>query len=422
MGFFDEMNGPPPIVPGAPTFAQISSTPGMQAPASQLTPSAAPVVSSPVRMSFWDRLKRAGQNISGNINPNPQALVDSGLISQADLQHARSRGLLDFGLGVLGQPAMGTFGQALAGGVNNMRQGFNEAIQQPIQQMGEAQNVGYQQSILRNRAAIGSMFMPQRGDTPQQTTQKLMQAYQAYVAAGDMEMAGKIGETLKGSFDNASKPMEVEYKDTGNQLVPINKLTGQPIPWLQPMPKQMSDDAKSYRDAQQALATTNAASNREDRLVQQYNGEIKPYVDQSRQIQSAYAAIPGATKHDITAEPELLYNGLTLAHPGMQVPRNELQSYQGSVGPVGNVSRLFEKLQNGKGGALLTDDQVKGLINVVRSAHQNTLNDVAPIRADYAKRAARWQVDPQVFDDPTEMLPALSSGGSQQVRDLLKTK
>lgn len=89
---------------------------------------------------------------------------------------------------------------------------------------------------------------------------------------------------------------EVDWKDTGASLVPVNKFTGQPVPGMKPIPKGMTP-GESARLAQEAQGVTYHTD--ENGQIVALPSKLKP-----GQVPTAVAAMaPGGTGEALGAKP-----------------------------------------------------------------------------------------------------------------------
>lgn len=284
----------------------------------------------------------------------------SGFLSEEERRRLQERAgqnaMLQAGLSMLANSGYSqtpvSLGQILGAGGQAGLQGYQSTLQQ-----------GAQDVIMQQR--MQEMKRKQAQDMMQM--QAVEQAAQQYPEYADAIRANP--ELLK-DIVKSQINVEVEYKDAGDRLVPVNKRTGEPVSNLQPIPKVETTDK-----------LTNLIRIR-DRLVAENpnNPNIKPYNDAiEKESQRAPAQVT-----QINMPFESNYQK-TL---GTKVAETQLNEYETANKAANNIQKIDMTLNQ-----IQNSDATTGLgaevINNVNRFRAQFLND---------KKAGKKVADTQILD------------------------
>lgn len=216
------------------------------------------------------------------------------------------------------------------------------------------------------------------------------------VSAGASLVAPKTDGTFESVFTAPTAPTKrsVEWKDTGDQLVPVYSDTGEDVPGLAPKPKGMTPGQNAVNPQQQAQI---AASLRDD------------FRNDSKTFQGVADAFQRVT--DSSSDPSgagdvaLLYNYLKVLDPASTVREGEFQTVGSSGGLPTQVQGFFNKMVNGKLPDQLRGDIVNRATRLYRGQEGRYKTQVLD---RYAGLAKRYGVDPSEFSDPRAQVPTSS--------------
>jgi hypothetical protein len=288
------------------------------------------------------------------------------------------------------------------------------------------------------------------------TQQELMANIIRYgTATGD----SKIGEDLAlGLAKQAFTPKEIEYKDLGNQLLPVYKTTGEPVPGLKPLPKGMTPDQEqqakwdqfkyanpSATDLMQNKTSlrgqdiTVRGQNMTDLRSKQQN-EInagKTVFERTNTLRNDFAGLPEVKSWNVVqpllvsardaakdttggSDLNLIYAMGKVMDPGSVVREGELQ-LAGNTGSFGEKLKGYYK--SVAAGGNLSPAVKKDLLNQIESRAKNQQQLYTNTKTKYGEIAKQYGLNPnELFVEGITTPPTATSSLRSQADAILGNK
>lgn len=364
-------------------------------------PSPVPV---PRRRSLFER-------IAENMMPS-QGL--EGVLSPEQLNSARSTGLTQVGLSLLGGAPNETgaplsFSQQLARSISQGQGAFRDATGAAAQALAlKEQQAALQEAkaekerVKQSRAAMAAKFPPAQGETPQQTARRLNSMLAEMIAEGiDNDgiraLSGYLAANNALLREEKKEPME-PLDETPNVLDPK---TGKPSirfrdrntgeVWYEPMkPEEPSFAAQSANEQRQFT--------RERQLATDYATMSKQFGPVAEYYANANASRNEALAGNAIAQHSLVFNYMHVLEPTSVVREGEYAAVAKRNGVGDRVANLIALVDRG---TFLPKQQVQEIqdeLDRIVATKQPMLKN----RMDqFRRRAERWGVDPaNVIFDP----------------------
>jgi hypothetical protein len=408
--------GPNTAMGGGGGIEQHSGLLGMQAPQPITANPVAPPPPHADTRSIIDKIRDGIGQVPAALMPAPQGM-DS-LLSPDDVGAARGRGVLDFGLSLLGN-AQGQnggnapgLGASLAAGVQAGRAGYQGALDSTVQGRMTGMQLGQQAHILQGRQAIGQ-FM-QKNMTGDQTNDfaVLRKAYMLSAAMGDHETMKALSPLLE--KDPSFQKQELSHVDMGDKIGILDPRTGQVVRTYPKGKLPMSDEARASMEASLGLRRESLdarqeqqASTREARMVSQYDQNTKRQQAQAIALQSLNEMRSGAFKGDPVSQQTALQDFIRLVLPGQIVSQGELHKYANQLGLGQKGALMLQRLDNGQP---LDMSVIKSIYNHADALAKSARGAGDYYRKQFQKRGAKYKIDPEAFVDHFGFLDQTQGG------------
>lgn len=240
----------------------------------------------------------------------------------------------------------------------------------------------------------------------------------------------KIGEDLVlGLAKQQFAPKEIEYKDLGNQLLPVYKTTGEPVPGLKPLPKGMTPDQEQQakwdqfkyanpsatdlmqnKTALRGQSITLRGQDMTDLRAKQQN-EInagKTVFERTNSLRNDFAALPEVKSWNVIqpllvsardaakdttggSDLNLIYAMGKVMDPGSVVREGELQ-LAGNTGSFGEKLKGYYK--SVAAGGNLSPAVKKDLLNQIESRAKNQEQLYTNTKTKYGEIAKQYNLNP----------------------------
>lgn len=344
---------------------------------------------APSNISKWDKIKaalgNAGNTAMSNMMPDPKGL--EGLLSPEDFAASRKEGLLNLGLSLLSdggyRPAAEqvSFGQALSHGITSARDAYGQSIDRTLHDKQVGQQVRQQRSILDSRAAIAKAYQAAPGETFEQGRKRLFSMFNAYTAAGDTEMAGKLEPVVRAIHE--AKSANVGHVDLGDKVGIIDPKTGNV---LSTIPKGETP-GQGRSDARAAANETRTQTLQKNTIVRDFARATADYT----KAEGAYSTLQGARanpKNFLTPMAALDAFARTI-NPGAAVRVGTLQMIKqyGSFGD--KTQRYLDMASKGQWPPQMMD-QIYSLVDGIMADHTT---EFSRLREEAVARGADSGVD-----------------------------
>lgn len=402
------LTSPPPQVP--PNGTGPTPPPGpMATPALPPGPGAVAPTVAPPQGPQHHGIAGAVLSLLSHFDPRPKAPAGyQGLLSPEEIQQARP-GILQSLIGSPDAPSS--------------EDRYRSNLDHVLQLHGVATQIAEQRRILDNRRAIEAKYPLPPNPTMDEIRNNLAQRYDAYIGAGDTEMAKEIGSSLRGIM-TAPKAETSKLLQPGDILV--NPSTGTPIAanpsqgkeqtpqlfvgkdgnsiWVRPG-ESIPPGAKPW-SAEIATARINAqasqaASKDAEGYSRAFQAQIKPLRDRAGVIDQAIKTIGDAADERDPAKQRALYssaiaNFIQAADQKAQIRWQLLNYYKENIDPsvAGKWNVLRERLLKGT----LPQYTMQALLSHLQGLRTMVYNEIETQRQGWAKRKP----------DAADMLPPTS--------------
>lgn len=353
---------------------------------------------------------------------NPQAQPESmSLFSDEDMSNARGRGLMGFGLSLLGDsgwaPKYGgpTLTQSLGRAGTAGLEAFDAAKQNALTSRMQHMQIRDAERLSKSRAAIMQKYPISPNMTSEQTIDTLERMFAEFSAAGDHEMSGKIGEVLKSYGGNraaAKAPQEIRV---GNEVILRDPTTGKVVDRypIRPSPKDPNapDTAQQLRDQRMFQ--------REQQLTDDFNRDTRDIRGAAREINGAISEVPRAMQGDGAAQVNILYAFVKAMDPASVVREGEVALARLASPFWQQAQSLLTKYMSGESVVMPPQmlEKMGELMQRRLRGYERSVNE----RADYyTGRAKRWGLDatdafPRLnLNQPTPEASAPTGGRAEQ--------
>jgi hypothetical protein len=363
---------------------------------------------------FGGLFSRIGSGIRSGVNkaeerimPEPQGL--EGLLSPGDIASARRQGMLDLGLSLLGDHSA-HFGEALAHGIQSARGSYGNSVNQTMQQQVAGQDVRQHMNILKARQQIAQQFPPQPGEQPAQTIDRMKGMFAAYMQAGDLESAGKLGEVLK-SIGKDAAPPALQHVDAGDKILVVDPRDGHTI---REIPK-----GAAPKSGDTVAADRRYGSEQTNKILDDYRTDSAEF----RKAISGYEVLKGAIAHPGMAQPFAVLDAYArVINPGAVVRQGTMQVLQEMGSYDQKMRRWIDMAQKGQWPPDMLQS-IKGTIDGIMAEHYQSYQDGARKRALLRGKQAGVDITPFLenynFAPPGAAAPAAAGGDAAKVRKLL---
>lgn len=313
-------------------------------------------------------LQRAGANLM----PEPKGL--EGLLSPEDIAAARRQGLLRFGIDMLSNPAP-HFGEALAHGLDAAQGAYGQNVNQTMQTQMAGQDVRQKMNILKARQQIATQFPPAANESPAQTIDRMKGMFAAYMQAGDLESAGKLGEVLKSIGKEAAPPV-LQHVDAGNKVLAIDPRTGSVV-------KEYPKGAAPKDPNAPVAAADHYKAEQTNKILDDFRSESAEY----RKAQSGYEVLKGAMAHPGLAQPFAVLDAYArVVNPGAVVRQGTMQVLQEMGSYDQKMRRWLEMAQKGQWPPdMLTG--IKSTIDGIMDEHRSTYREMRKRALERGRRS-----------------------------------
>lgn len=351
---------------------------------------------------------RSGVNrVEENLMPEPKGL--EGLLSPEDIASARRQGMLNLGMSLLGDQSP-HFGAALAHGLESAQGAYGNNVNRTMQTQMYGQDARQKMTILKARQQIAQQFPPRPGETPTQTIERMQSMFAAYLNAGDLESAGKLGEVLKSIGKNNTPALQ--HVDAGNKVLGVDPRTGAVVKEYPkgPVPKDpnATPAAADHYKAEQT-----------NKILDDFRAESADY----RKASSGYEVLKGALAHPGLAQPFAVLDAYArVVNPGAVVRQGTMQVLQEMGSYDQKMRRWLDMARKGQ----WPDDMlssIKATIDGIMDEHRSTYREM---RKRALERGRRSGVDLDALIDnpgsaglPEAAAPTTSGGNAATVRKLL---
>lgn len=269
----------------------------------------------------------------------------------------------------------------------------------------------------------------------------------------------KIGEDLVlGLAKQQFAPKEIEYKDLGNQLLPVYKTTGEPVPGLKPLPKGMTPDQEQQakwdqfkyanpsatdlmqnKTALRGQNITVRGQNMTDLRAKQQN-EInagKTVFERTNTLRNDFAGLPEVKSWNVIqpllvsareaakdtsggSDLNLIYAMGKVMDPGSVVREGELQ-LAGNTGSFGEKLKGYYK--SVAAGGNLSPAVKKDLLAQIESRAKNQEQLYTNTKTKYGEIAKQYGLNPsELFVEGITTPSALPSSENAQAAPMLNGK
>lgn len=352
---------------------------------------------------------RSGVNrVEDTLMPTPKGL--EGLLSPEDIAAARKQGMLNLGISLLGDQSP-HFGQALARGVQSAQGAYGNQVNQTIQTQVTGQDARQKMNIIKARQQIAQQFPPAPGETPAQTIDRMKGMFTAYLNAGDLESAGKLGEVLKSIGKDAASPA-LQHIDAGDKILVTDPRTGATI---REIPKGKSPKSGDAVDAGQRFNVDQT-----NKILDDYRTDTAEF----RKAQSGYEVLKGAISHPGLAQPFAVLDAYArVINPGAVVRQGTMQVLQEMGSADQKVRRWIEMAQKGQWPPDMLQS-IKGTIDAIMQEHYQTYLDGPRKRALLRGKQSGVDITP-FLDNPNFSFPggaptAGAAGASSRMGQFMK--
>lgn len=390
-------------------------------------PQPQPPAAPPQQPSLWQRLKAGAPDLLKSIQdrafPVPTGL--QGLLSPDDVQSARHRGALDFGLSLLAQsgPHNGQPGTGLLPAIGNAgkdaQAGFEGGIQNAMGAMTAGLGTAQQLRILQARDQIGKQFPPVANEQPAQTIDRLRKMYAAYVGAGDTEMASKIGDVVGKlgedprflMMKNYKEPIRVtngDHEDLYNPYDPTQKIGSVPH---SPAPITPAEKARFDREDVNQLFT------KEQGLQKDFTEETKNYRDVAQAYGNLKSLSDASLRGDPKAQLGVLESYMKMVNPGASIRPGVIQVASAASGLSDKFAHAYNDIlaHGAKGNA-----EMRFYLNDAEKVLKSQRDQYQKVETQTRSRADRWGVDPShVVNDPFAGITTSTAPSSARIRQFV---
>jgi hypothetical protein len=269
----------------------------------------------------------------------------------------------------------------------------------------------------------------------------------------------KIGEDLVlGLAKQSFAPKEIEYKDLGNQLLPVYKTSGEPVPGLKPLPKGMTPDQEQQakwdqfkyanpsatdlmqnKTALRGQSITLRGQDMTDLRAKQQN-EInagKTVFERTNSLRNDFAALPEVKSWNVIqpllvsardaakdttggSDLNLIYAMGKVMDPGSVVREGELQ-LAGNTGSFGEKLKGYYK--SVAAGGNLSPAVKKDLLNQIESRAKNQEQLYTNTKTKYGEIAKQYNLNPnELFVEGITTPPTAQSSLRAQADAILGNK
>lgn len=394
----------------------------------QLTPSAAPSVRGPVAAPM-PRIQAPPQSrfqrLLSSFLPAPKGLES--LFTPDELEAARKRGLLDFGLTVLansrgqanGQPAP-SLGQALLAGVNAGRGAFEGQLVGGLQNEMLARELAAQQRIDAAHATMQEFLAPKPGETPEQRNERILSAWRAAVASGDTQtaqaMTAAVQQILSPGGRDRRNPIQVRLGDHMQLRDPDTLAVLADLP-INPNPRDPNapDTAQQMREQRMFV--------REQQLTDDFNKDTKDARDAAMKIQGAIAETDRALAGDGAAQINMLYAFVNAMDPATAVREGEIALAQAAAPFWDRARAMISKYMSGESVAV-PPEMIRRMSELMSRRLRGYQKYVDGRAKYYRGRARYWKLE-----NADELFPSIDidvqptssgKGDANKVRNLLR--
>jgi hypothetical protein len=364
---------------------------------------------------FGGLLSRIGSGIRSGINtaedhlmPEPKGL--EGLLSPEDIATARRQGMMNLGFSLLGDQSP-HFGEALAHGLQSAQGGYGNAVNQTVQTQMVGQDVRQKMNILKARQQIAQQFPPRQGESPAQTIDRMKGMFAAYLNAGDLESAGKLGEVLKSIGKDAAGPA-LQHVDAGNKILVVDPHTGQTIREIPKGPAPKDPNAP-------VAAADHYRAEQTNKILDDFRTESADF----RKASSGYEVLKGALAHPGLAQPFAVLDAYArVVNPGAVVRQGTMQVLQEMGSYDQKMRRWLDMAQKGQWPPDMLQS-IKATIDGIMDEHRSTYREM---RKRALERGRRSGVDlDALIDNPesstsTATAPTAATGASSRVSRFMK--
>lgn len=322
------------------------------------------------------------------------------LFSDEDMRGARARGLMGFGLSLLGDsgwhPKYGgptltsSIGKAGAAGLD----AFDSAKANALATRAQGMQLRDAERLSKSRAAIMQKYPISPNMTSEQTISTLERMFAEFSAAGDHEMSGKIGEVLKSYGGNRAGAKVPQWEDFGGYKQRTNPLTGEP----------MGDPVTKTPSPRDPNAPSGAEQLREQRMIARANALQSAWTRETNRIAQAaeqfgtlMSNVDEAKTGNPMAQIALVFAYMKTLDPTSVVRETEYATVENARGIPEHVRNLWNRV---KDGARLTSEQIDNMTVSGRNTAKTWKRKQNSFAKTYAARAKRRGVDPEdvVFD------------------------
>lgn len=363
---------------------------------------------------FGGLLSRIGNGLRSGINtaeerlmPEPKGL--EGLLSPDDIATARRQGMLNLGMSLLGDQSP-HFGEALAHGLQTAQGAYGNQVNQIAQRQMYGQDARQKMNILEARQKIAQQFPPQPGETSAQTVDRLKGMFAAYLQAGDLESAGKLGEVLK-SIGKDSNPALPHFVDSGDKTQMVDPRTGAVI---KEYPK-----GRAPKSADAVSADTRYNAQQTNTILDDYRQDSADF----RKALSGYEVLKGAIAHPGLAQPFAVLDAYArVMNPGAVVRQGTMQVLQEMGSYDQKVRKWLDMAQRGQWPPDMIAS-IKNTVDGVMQEHYQSYLDGARKRAIARGRQAGIDISPYLenynFSPAQPAASPQAPGDASKVRKVL---
>lgn len=376
------------------------SNPITSADMPQFNPAAAQPLYTPPP-SLWQRLGRGFQHALMPDLPGAQ-----GLLSPEDLNGARSRGLLDMGLSLLGN-SQGAPGQnapgflpALAGGLQAGRQGYEQGAMGTIQNRAQLEQLKAQQAQQASRAKLLERLKTQYPNfatmTPDAQRAAIQGIFGEMISNGEFDAAGKIASVIP-SMTQQPKGTEAKWEDFGGYkalMTPDGKELQRVAKTPSPRDPNAPDSAEQQRLSRRMQS--------ESRLTNAFNQDTKTWRELGQKIQNAVELLPAALEGNGAAQTNMLYSFVSAMDPNSAVREGEIGLVQSASGLRAQAMNLIQKAQGGS--AIVPPEMLRQMGSLMSARLASTANYINE-RADYYSGLGRRYE----LENPEELFPHMKA-------------
>jgi hypothetical protein len=366
-----------------------------------------PITTRARRPSFDLNLQRQVQNLipqmpvmsprGPSLQPGdmPDAQQPEGLFTPEDMSGARSRGLMGFGLSLLGDsgwhPKYGgpTLGSSIGRAGQAGLQAFDAAKANSLATRQQATQMRDAERLSKSRAMIAGKYPITPGMTSEQTIATLERMFAEFSAAGDHEMSGKIGEVLKSYGGNRAGAKTPQYEDFGGYKQMIDPATGQPTGPRIPLTVKPRDTSAPLSAAEQLHEQRMTA--RANALNSAWIRETARIAQASEQFGTLMANVDEAKGGNPLAQMSMVFSFMKTLDPTSVVRESEYATAENARGVPETIRNLWNRV---KDGARLTPEQIDNMVVSGRNSAKTWKRKQSSFAKTYTARAKRRGVDP----------------------------